>query len=514
MKEFEVYKEIQSLRLKGYSQRMAAREMNVSRDTIKKYWNMTEDNYAQCLLESKTRLKILDPYHDFIVDELKKHSEITGSIIHDHLLENFPELQVSARALREYVAIQREQLGLPRMTKIRQYTEVAELPPGFQAQVDMGEKAMKDFFGKNVKIYIFAMVMSHSRKKFVCFQDHKFNAEEFVQAHDLAFKYFGGRTTEIAYDQDRVMVVSENAGDLILTDIFETYSRYAGFSIRLCRGNDPQSKGKIEAVIKYVKNNFLTCREYPGISKLNSDGLLWLERTANEKKHDTTHMVPNRVFLEEIKHLKVVPTLSMPDLPKTADIRPTNVVPYKRNRYEVPKGTYRPGRQARIETDGEIVRFYDERTGELLAEHEKHYGFGKHIPIPKNMLRFKETKYESLKSQVLESFKQCEDAELFISNIMDKYPRYIRDQLLIIRKAQEKFSTAELEKALSYCIERELFSANDFRDTLEYFRIEQPTLPICEVALPTKYRTVRAQVRDLSIYSVAVEGGDSSCSVR
>jgi transposase len=97
------------------------------------------------------------------------------------------------------------------------------------------------------------------------------------------------------------MTVSENASDLILTEVFENYSRYAGFSIRLCRGYDcqrgsrPQSKGKIEAVVKYVKNNFLTCRDYPDgspagrISRLNSDGLAWLERTANEKKHETTY---------------------------------------------------------------------------------------------------------------------------------------------------------------------------------------------------------------------------------
>jgi len=169
---------------------------------------------------------------------------------------------------------------------------------------------------------------------------YKFNARELVSADDLAFRYFGGRTTEIVYDQDRVMAVSENAGDLILTEVFAAYSQYAGFSVHLCRGHNPQSKGKIEAVIKYVKNNFLTCREYPGVSRLNSDGLSWLERTANEKKHETTKMVPNRVFLEESKHLRPVPTLSEPVPPQTAIIRPTNVIHYRQNRYSVPTGRF------------------------------------------------------------------------------------------------------------------------------------------------------------------------------
>ncbi len=46
------------------------------------------------------------------------------------------------------------------------------------------------------------------------FQDHPFPSE-FVEAHDLAFIM---AAWEIVYDQDRVMTVSENAGDLILTE--------------------------------------------------------------------------------------------------------------------------------------------------------------------------------------------------------------------------------------------------------------------------------------------------------
>jgi transposase len=96
--------------------------------------------------------------------------------------------------------------------KIRQYNEAAEMGPGLQAQVDMWKKR---------EVYIYAMVMSNTRKKYVYFQDRKFTAEPFVKAHDLAFRYYGGRREEIACEQDRVMAVSENGGDLILTEIKE-----------------------------------------------------------------------------------------------------------------------------------------------------------------------------------------------------------------------------------------------------------------------------------------------------
>lgn len=118
--------------------------------------------------------------------------------------------------------------------------------------MDLGQEITKDAYGKKVKVYIFAMVMSASRQKYIHFQLTPFTSQTFVEAHDKAFNYFGGRTTEIVYDQDRVMVVSENSGDIIFTEKFESYRNYAGFSVHLCRGYDPESKGKIEAVIKYI----------------------------------------------------------------------------------------------------------------------------------------------------------------------------------------------------------------------------------------------------------------------
>ena len=356
------------------------------------------------------------------------------------------------------------------------------------------------------------MVMSLSRKKFVYFQDKPFTAEDFIKAHDMAFRYYGGRTTEIVYDQDRVMTVSENAGDLILTEAFESYYRYAGFSIRLCRGHDPQSKGKIESVVKYIKNNFLKCRTYSGLSELNSEGLSWLDRTANGRIHETTKMIPDHVFTEEIKHLKSVPKLSKPVPPRTAMIRHTNVIPFLQNRYQVPKGTYNPGRQARIETDetNGKVYFYDSKTGELFAEHNIETNCkGKLVTLPKNADRFCETKYDELKVKVISGFKGYEPALDYIERIIKKYPRYIRDQLSIIKKLQEKYPLQEIIKAIDYCTGRDLFSAIDFRDTLEYFKQCEPAVTV-KVALPIKYSAVKAQERSINDYTRISQGGVSS----
>ncbi len=444
----KLYNEIHSYKQMGYSLRRCARTVDLDRKTVRKYWYMTPDEYLQSLADSKRRTRILDPYQEEIIAELTTYPSITSAIIYDHLRERHKDFTPSYRSVRLYVTALREELGIPTEVKIRQYTEVMDQPPGYQAQVDMGQKVMTDPFGKKVKIYIFAMVMSLSRKKFTCFQDHPFNAAEFVQAHDMAFKYYGGRTEKNVYDQDRVMAVSENAGDLILTETFDSYRKYAGFSIRLCRGWDPESKGKIESVVKYIKGNYLACRVYHGISALNSEGLLWLDRTANAKIHETTKMIPDVVFLEEAKHLKAAPTLSKPPVPKTAIVRKTNVVHYGQNRYQVPKGTYFPGREARIELDDTKTNicFYDDKTGELLAEHTVAAGIGQLVRIPRNAERFKFTRYLTLERDLLTQLSELNQAERYIKMLMDKYPRYAGDQLRIIRQCTQAYSMDELSR--------------------------------------------------------------------
>jgi hypothetical protein len=85
---------------------------------------------------------------------------------------------------------------------------------------------------------------------------------------------------------------------------------FRGVLREIQRPTSPESKGKIESVVKYVKGNFLTCRIYHGISALNSEGLAWLDRTANRKIHETTKLIPDVVFAQEAGHLKPAPTLS------------------------------------------------------------------------------------------------------------------------------------------------------------------------------------------------------------
>ncbi len=178
-------------------------------------------------------------------------------------------------------------------------------------------------------------------------------------------------------------------------------------------------------------------------------------------------------------------------------VRSTNVVHYKQNRYEVPKGSYRPERQALLEPNLEdgTLRISDAETGALLAEHNILFGAkGRKIPLPKNAERYRETRFDDLKQRILDALTGNGQIAGFLEKIQANYHRYTRDQYTIILKAMKTYSKEELETALRYCVERDLHSAVYLRETLLYLRGAEPPAAKRSV-LPEKYRNVRAESR-------------------
>ena len=58
------------------------------------------------------------------------------------------------------------------------------------------------------------------------------------------------------------MVVSENRGDIIYTKDFKQFIEEMDLNMYVCRKSDPESKGKIENLIKFIKRNFLRIRDF------------------------------------------------------------------------------------------------------------------------------------------------------------------------------------------------------------------------------------------------------------
>ena len=214
--------------------------------------------------------------------------------------------------------------------------------------------------------------MSRSRRKFVYFSRTPFTSALAIYAHQLAFRFYGGKPRKMIYDQDKVFISNENLGDVILTKAFQAFVSSEHFECVFCRKSDPESKGKVENVVKYIKYGFLRGREFAGIDKLNESGLRWLDRTANGLPHSTTRQIPDEAFREEIPYLE--PYDGTPTLPqdgmKEYLVRKDNTINLHSHFYNVPTGTYNgDGTFVWVCVRDDHVEIYSNETGKRLATH-------------------------------------------------------------------------------------------------------------------------------------------------
>jgi len=117
-----MFAKIKELKHIGYKKLSAAKELQIDVKTVRKYWDMTEEEYQQYLSSTKTRSKIMTPYKSDILGMLRKYPNITGSVIYDRLREVNEEFEPSYRSVRLYVSDIREEEGIPTVKTIRQYT--------------------------------------------------------------------------------------------------------------------------------------------------------------------------------------------------------------------------------------------------------------------------------------------------------------------------------------------------------------------------------------------------------
>ena len=466
-----VYYQIKKLLNDGLKVTQISRELNVSRKTIYFYLSMDEQRFMDWNATANAKKLKLSDYEFFVKSLLNKYEDYSAAQIHDRLLEVNPVLGVTERTTFNFVKFIRGKYDIPKPSSTnRDYEDVEELPYGKQAQVDFGEYAMRDNQGKLRKVYFMGMVLSRSRFKHVYFQTFPFTAQTAVIAHEKAFAYIGGIAGQIVYDQDKVFLADANKGDFLLTEVFQKYVRERKLIPDFLHKADPESKGKVESVIKYVKYNFLHGRVFINADILNTQAIAWLERTANRKIHSTTKKSPAAELQVELPQLKTYYPVSHVSTFKQYTLRKNNVVCYKGNFYTVPTGTYK-GRGSNVflsEQDNQLMIYLEEFTGGkpkkiLIAEHSISEEKGKTIRNTDHM-RDKEKNIQQMINQVIELFPDKQKAETFLGKIYANKPRYIRDQLQVINKVVDDTGINVTNQALDFCIENEIFSASDLRD--------------------------------------------------
>lgn len=123
----------------------------------------------------------------------------------------------------------RKEYNIKKETSQRSYEAIPDLPMGEQVLVDFGHTKQKSIDNSELKLNFIAFVLTNSRYKYKEWLDRPFTTQDVIKAHENAFKWYGGIPNELVYDQDSLIVVSENGGDLILTKEFQKFKDRRAF---------------------------------------------------------------------------------------------------------------------------------------------------------------------------------------------------------------------------------------------------------------------------------------------
>lgn len=257
------------------------------------------------------------------------------------------------------------------------------------------------------------------------------------------------------------------------------------FTPVFCRKSDPESKGKVENVVKYVKYGFLRGRIYQNDVQLNQSGVDWLNRTANAKEHAGTKKIPAAEWVIEQRYL-------IPLRPKPGNstitvnkykVRKDNTINYKSNFYTLPIGTYQgPDTWVLLKAYAEEIHLFslDET---LLATHPLCFERGMFIRNTSH-LRERNKNILELKNEVIQMMPDQEMSTLYIDKLSKEKSRYLRDNLLLLKKHIPGIEKDYLREATRFCFENNLFNAARLIEVAHHYQREAQWVGTDKVIVP------------------------------
>lgn len=346
--------EIQELRRQGLSITQIGTLTGFDRKTIRKYLGHPQrPRYGP----RPKRGSQLEPFHTYIQERL------TAGVWNAVVL--LGELKVRGYSggytiLKDYLRPLRREAGT---VAVRRF----ETPPGQQAQLDWGTLGRLETEAGTKTLHVFVLTLGHSRAMFA---DVVTNTQmaTLLRLHEAAFVALGGVPHEILYDRMKTVVLGVNErGETKWNPQFLDFADYWGFTPRACAAYRPQTKGKVESGIGYVRKNFLCGRQAHDLCDLRGQFQSWVWEVANQRQHGTTHRHVFAAWQEEKPLLwplagrAAYPFISQEHRKVSRDA----YISFRGNRYSVPWCV--AGQEVSLQEEGD--QLWVQRGGERLAVH-------------------------------------------------------------------------------------------------------------------------------------------------
>jgi transposase len=322
------------------------------------------------------RSSILDPHKPKIDALIAKYPELSAV----RVLE---EIRKGPEGFLGEITIVRGYLRQIRPIQQRIYQEVF-YDPGQAMQVDWGSCGYVLIGSTRRCVSVFVAVLCYSRLCYIefCLSQRK---AEFYRCLVHALQFFGGSPRQIIFDNLKAAVLNGSGKDACLHPDFLALCGHFCLQPIACARRDPESKGVVEAKVRYVKRNALQGRDeeltcWEGYGRLAID---WRDQVANVRVHDTTKERPIERLQKERSLLRPLPAAAFnTDEMVSVVVNSHARVNFDGNRYSVPPEL--AGKTALLRASGSEVRVTYQ--GRQLACHPRSYDRGQLIRDPDHEL--------------------------------------------------------------------------------------------------------------------------------
>ena len=300
------------------------------------------------------------------VDQFLK-SVLTNSAV---ILTRIKELGYSGgqTILKEYITAHRDLVPAPRVLAIpqnnrgRRYTT----EPGDCYQMDWGFVDVADMRGGTWRCACFAMVCHHCGFRFMEFFPNARQENLFIgMIH--AFSVMGIPSRVLTDNMKSVVIGRDAVGNAIFNHDYDEFQKLIGFRTDLCKVAHPFTKGAVEQLVRFVKENFVQGREFVNVSDLNAQAFQWcIEKNGRILKEKGC--IPNEEHALE-KAALVSLSDPIPLLPYLAPLRSISFdgfVEYEGRRFGVPLSY--TAKKARVLRNGDKLQVLTTE-GSVLSEY-------------------------------------------------------------------------------------------------------------------------------------------------
>jgi len=243
-----------------------------------------------------------------------------------------------------------------------------ECEPGEEAQIDYGTLYLRiGEGGRQRKVHVLLVTLSHSRKAYVEAVLSQ-SSESFLRSLENAFRHFGGVPARLCPDNLAAAVTKADWYEPEINPKLRSFAEHYGTVVMPARPSQPTDKGKVEAGIKYVKNNALKRRDFTSLAEVNEHLRWWTAHVADKRIHGTTKRQVATHFEESEKaHLKPLPPGLFPSFEEgRRRVHRDSYVEVKGAYYEVP--AQHIARTVWTRWDAAMVRIFDLKM-EPIASH-------------------------------------------------------------------------------------------------------------------------------------------------